>query len=81
MVHTGANPYFIHRHLPPMSQDAFCQILCIYSYVRPYSDKICEFTPFQAKKGGFWPPETKRTELGVVVMNLRWPSVSVIRKY
>ena len=43
-----------HKPPPsPMYQDAYCQMLCLYSYVWPHNDKICEFTPFQARKGGF----------------------------
>ena len=43
-------------HKPPpfnISQDAFCQMLFLYSFVWPHNHKICEFIPFQARKGGF----------------------------
>ena len=68
MVHTmemnWGKPLY-HKPLPaPMSQNAFCQMLCIYNYVWPHNDKICEFTPFD-KKRGFWPPDTKRPRVGI----------------
>ena len=43
-----------------MSPDAVRQMSYLYSYVWPQS----EFTPFQARKGGFWPPETKIPGVG-----------------
>ena len=50
------------NHTPtpsPVSQDAFSQSLCLYSYVWSHSDTLFEFTSFQARKGSFWPPEAK----------------------
>ena len=50
----------------PVSQDTICQIVCLYSYVWPHSDKILEYSSFQAPKRGFWAPEAKwpRVESG-----------------
>ena len=68
MVHTEelnwGKPLY-HKPPPsPISPDAFCQIVCLYSYVWPHSDKIFEFISFQARKGGLWPPEAKRPRVG-----------------
>ena len=46
-----------------------------------HSDNIFEFTSFQARKGVSGPLRPKGPELGVVIKNLQWLSVSVIRKY
>ena len=66
MVHTvelnWGKPLYHTLPPPPISQDAFCQIVCLYSYEWPHTDTIFEFTSFQARKGGFWPPEVKSWE-------------------
>ena len=41
-----------------------CQMVCLYSYVWPHSENILEFTSFQARIEGFWPPEAKRPRVG-----------------
>ena len=68
MVHTvelnWGKPLYHNPQPSPMFQDAFCQMLCVYSYVRSHCDNIFEFTSFQARKGGFWPPEAKRPRVG-----------------
>ena len=72
MVHTvELNWGKLLYHTPPpspISQDAFCQMVCLYTYVWSHSDKIFEFTPFQARKGGFCPLRQKGPELGVVMV-------------
>ena len=68
MVHTEelnwGKPLYHTPPPAPISQDAFCQIVCLYSYVWTHSDKIILFTSFQARKGGFWLPEAKRPRVG-----------------
>jgi len=48
----------------PISQEAFCQIICLYSYVWPHSEQIFEYIEFQARKGAFLAPEVKRPRVG-----------------
>ena len=57
----GANPEII---ISAIYQDAFCQILYLYSYVWPHSDNIFEFILFQSQKVGFWSPEAKMPRFG-----------------
>ncbi len=54
-----------HKPPPsPISQDAVCQIVCLYRNVWPHSDTIFKVTSFQARKGGLWPPEAKKPQVG-----------------
>ena len=85
MVHTvelnGENPYIIKRQLP----------LCIrmlsakwFVSIARYGSTITKYVNlhhFRPEKGVSRPLRPKGPELGVVIMNIRWPSVSVIRKY
>ena len=82
MVHTvelnWGKPLY---HIPPpspMSQDAVCRMLCLYIYAVTKYVNVLNFRPENSVSG---PLRPKGPELEVVIMNLRWPSVSVIRKY
>ena len=80
-IELGQTPISYNATFLCVSRGAVCQIWCLYSYLWPQSDNICECTRFKARKLGFWPPETKRPKLRMVIMNFRWPNVSDIRKY
>ena len=54
-------------------------VLCLH--VWPHTDKIFQLLHFKSEKGISGPLKPKGPELGVDITNLRWPSVSVIRKY
>ena len=59
-----------HKPSPSLCLGMLSAKKIIYSYVWPHNDKICEFTPFQARKRVFGPLRPKGPELGMVIMNL-----------